>query len=228
MRQVLAVPEPEIARLREENAKWRQRVPKITETLRVRTDALAHLQRRNVCLQAELEALQVAFRNLQADSEPAPAVRDLQFELERLAAERTRLEAEVASLETRNRLLHQTVEILTTRLGAAVEDLARLRAAARGAPVAFEADTADAQTKVLLRIRGIGEKTLGMLVEAGISSVAGLADLHDGRLDDPDCPLFPLRARIRKQRWIAQARELLSAPPVVTAGIPSETSSNAP
>ncbi len=117
----------------------------------------------------------------------------------------------MVSLENRNQLLQQTVEILTIRLEDAVGEIGRLRASVAVIPAhrsILQPELPADNSRVLLRIRGIGEKTLGLLEQAGIHSLESLAELQDLALDDPNSALFPHRTRIRKQRWVGQAREL--------------------
>jgi predicted flap endonuclease-1-like 5' DNA nuclease len=194
----------EIARLRAEITKWRQRVPKLTEMLRLRGEALADAERRAGRLQTERDRLLEVQKTREASvvkmrTDPGVDPRRI---------ERERFERDLLSLESRNRLLRETVEILTNRLSDAVAEIGRLREQ-REVNVSTNAVSTVDDTRVLLRIRGIGEKTLGLLQQVGIDSVESLAGLHEALLDDPQSALFPHRGRIRKQKWIAQARSLL-------------------
>lgn len=211
MRQVLAEQPNEVQQLRAEITKWRQRVPKLIESLRVRGEALSRAERQNRHLHEELEALQE--RIAAADPHKVSArMTELGRETERLAMDRSRLEKALISLENRNRMLQETVEILTVRLADAVGEIGVLRSLRRAQQPEHRSGDATSQpesVRILLRIRGVGEKTLGLLQEAGIDSVESLAELAEDALDDPGSPLFPHRSRIRKQRWINQAREML-------------------
>ncbi len=57
MRQVLADQHTEVEQLRAEITKWRQRVPKLAESLRLRADSLTHMERQNQRLREELASL---------------------------------------------------------------------------------------------------------------------------------------------------------------------------
>ena len=52
-------------------------------------------------------------------------------------------------------------------------------------------------------------KVAEQLTTAGFTSLGQLASLDPGELEDDGHPLHSLRARIAKDDWIAQARELL-------------------
>lgn len=207
MRQAFAEQQTEVHQLRTEIAKWRQRVPKLMESLRVRAESLAGAERQNRRLQEQLEVMR------QQCSEADPLrMAELGREVECLTQDRSRLERDLISLENRNRMLQETVAILNIRLADALEDIGVLRSEQREQRRERRGGERLPQpesVRILLRIRGVGEKTLGLLQEAGIHSVESLAALGEDALDDPGSLLFPLRARIRKQRWINQARELL-------------------
>jgi len=201
----------ELTQLRAENAKWRQRVPKLTEMLKLRGEALAQAESRSRRLQSERDELLAA--NTRRDAVVSAGLGESHGELvgesRRVHIDQARLEKDLVSLEARNRLLQQTVEILNFRLADAIAEIGKLRENQQSMGASGSVIKVDG-AHIMLRIKGIGEKTLRMLQQAGIESVESLADLHEASLDDPESPLFPHRGRIRKQEWVAQAKALLA------------------
>ncbi|MBM4202769.1 MAG: hypothetical protein FJ194_01280 [Gammaproteobacteria bacterium] len=153
----------EIDQLRAEITKRRQREPKLTEILKVRSEALAQPERRIRQLQNEREGLLAASRR-QAEALSTDFDEE-SMETRRLQLDRVRLEKDLNSLENRNRLLQQTVEILNGSLADAVAEIGMLRESQQ--VVAPTAPPAPAATEdgphIMLRIKGIGEKALQML-----------------------------------------------------------------
>jgi predicted flap endonuclease-1-like 5' DNA nuclease len=207
MRQVFAEQPTEVHQLRVEIAKWRQRVSKLIESLRVRGESLVRAEGRNRQLLEELEEMRQRVAAA-GTARMSAGLTEPGGEVEHLLKDRARLENELTCLANRNRLLQETIAILNVRLADAVEEIGTLRSMRQDRPSRDPQPRTD-DVRILLRIRGIGEKTLGLLQEAGIHSVESLAELGETTLDDPGSPLFPLRTRIRKQCWIRQARELL-------------------
>jgi len=211
----------ELHHLRAVVAKWQQRVPRITEMLRRRSEALALAESENRALRREIAVLRAQ------TSEPTPAPSggraraaadandDGSLELDNAMFERTRLERELQSLQTRNGWLVDLLEILTARFERANAELLSLR---RHAPqnvpavesVDPEAPAVDGQHR-LLKIRGVGAKSLQALLASGIRDLDELASLDGGVLNDPASPLHAHRARIRRERWVEQAQALTAA-----------------
>ncbi|MCZ6709013.1 MAG: hypothetical protein O7B25_01465, partial [Gammaproteobacteria bacterium] len=61
----------------------------------------------------------------------------------------------------------------------------------------------------LTRIKGIGPKVAGQLVELGVSSFGQIAQLNEADLADEVHPLNGFESRIKKDDWISQARRLV-------------------
>ena len=215
--------ENELAMLRVEIAKWQQRVPKITELLRNRSDALAASEQLNRQLRKALAEEQGKSAQL-ADRSGNSAMQEGSTESEEetiaLRFELFRLKKELGSLETRNRMLAETVEVLTHQFSHANTELLAFRRARELALDKSPNDAGDAATHIsvspaeptppdLLQIRGVGIKTRQRLAEAGINSVENLALVAPETLDDPASPLFSLGSRIRRECWVEQARQLL-------------------
>ncbi len=217
--------ENELAMLRVEIAKWQQRVPKITELLRKRSDALAASEQLNRQLRRALAEEQEKFAQISGTTGiPATSLNRPEFEEEVIALrfESVRLKKELGSLETRNRMLAETVEVLTHQFSRANTERLAFRLARESAPGNLSNEARDALTQTstplteptppdLLQIRGVGIKTRRRLVEAGINSVESLALIIPETLDDPGSPLFSLGSRIRRERWLEQARQLLDS-----------------
>ena len=219
----------ELAVLRVEIAKWQQRVPKIMEILRTRSEALAVVEQENRELRQALAAAPAAGQT--ATSAEQHALRQaMETELADLRIASAWLQRDVTSLETRNRMLAETVEVLTTQFAHAQAELLRLRGAvatgpdqAPVQPVATDVETAPAPVGAdgLSLIRGVGVKSVQMLVEAGVDSLQALADLDDAVLDNPEGTLFAHRARIRREGWVEQAKMLLASAPKDATPLPS-------
>jgi predicted flap endonuclease-1-like 5' DNA nuclease len=218
-----AAAENELAMLRVEIAKWQQRVPKITELLRNRSDALAASEQLNRQLRRALAEEQEKSAQL-SDKYGIPVTEGARTETEEeaiaLRFELFRLKKELGSLETRNRMLAETVEVLTHQFSRANTELLAFRRARDLAPNKLPNEAKDVPAPIsvlpveptlpaLLQIRGVGIKTRQRLVEAGINSVEDLALIGPETLDDPASPLFSLGSRIRRERWVEQARQLL-------------------
>lgn len=220
--------ENELAALRVEIAKWQKRVPKITELLRIRSDALAASEQQNRQLRRALADEQERFARLSATGAPGAMIARPEFDEEVIALrfESLRLKKELGSLEIRNRMLAETVEVLTHQFSLAnKERLAFRRARESGlGDLSNEATRTRTQSSMppseptppdLLQIRGVGIKTRKRLIEAGINSVESLTLITPEALNDPDSPLFSLGSRIRRERWVEQARQLLAPYPTV-------------
>lgn len=221
--QKCAAAENELALLRVEIAKWQQRVRKITELLRNRSDALAASEQLNRQLRRALAEEQE--KSAQLGNKPGiPATENGGTEIEEesisLRFELFRLKKELGSLETRNRMLAETVEVLTHQFSRANAELLATRRARDLAPNKSPNEAGDVPAHIsvspaeptppdLLQIRGVGIKTRQRLVEAGINSVENLALVEPETLDDPAYPLFSLASRIRREHWVEQARQLL-------------------
>lgn len=217
--------ENELAMLRGEIAKWQQRVPKITELLRNRSDALAASEQLNRQLRKALAEQQERFEQI-SDTTGTPATSmgrpEFDEEVVALRFESLRLKKELGSLEIRNRMLAETVEVLTHQFSRANGELLAFRRARESTPASLPNEALDVRTQALkppaerippdlMQIRGVGFKTRNRLVEAGIDSVASLALITADLLDDPASTLFSLASRIRRERWIEQARQLLDS-----------------
>jgi predicted flap endonuclease-1-like 5' DNA nuclease len=218
-----AAAENELAMLRVEIAKWQQRVPKITELLRNRSDALAASEQLNRQLRRALAEEQEKSAQL-GDKYGIPVTEGARTETEEeaiaLRFELFRLKKELGSLETRNRMLAETVEVLTHQFSRANTELLAFRRTrdlasnklpneAKDVPAPISVLPVEPTLPALLQIRGVGIKTRQRLVEAGINSVEDLALIGPETLDDPASPLFSLGSRIRRERWVEQARQLL-------------------
>jgi predicted flap endonuclease-1-like 5' DNA nuclease len=209
--------------LRAEIAKWQERVPKITEILRRRSEALAGAEQQNrelrKALAEEISRAAESTTELRLRASQSEAtVAEMESELRTLQLDSSRFQKEISSLESRNRMLSETVDILTYQFSRANEELLALRRArdrvlAELVPPSMPESSTHGETTAndLLRIRGIGTKTRQLLFEAGITTVESLAAISAERLDDPGSALFPHRARIRRECWVQQARELLNA-----------------
>ena len=221
----LSAAENELAMLRAEIAKWQQRVPKITELLRNRSDALAASEQLNRQLRKALAEQQERFEQI-SDTTGTPATSmgrpEFDEEVVALRFESLRLKKELGSLETRNRMLAETVEVLTHQFSRANGELLSFRRARESTIANLPTEAPDVRPQALmpsteptppdlLQIRGVGMKTRSRLVEAGIDSVESLASISLETLDNPDSPLFSLGSRIRRERWVEQARQLLDS-----------------
>ncbi|MCP5184086.1 MAG: hypothetical protein H6993_09000 [Pseudomonadales bacterium] len=186
--------------------KWQQRVPRIAEMLRRRSEALDWSQKENRALRRELEQMRTA---------PAPDREFLLPEVDGVnhAQICSQLERQVQSLQARNQSLSRTLEVLTEQFAHANEEirllrdeLARSEALVEGARSrGSEIEMPRAPQHPLRCIRGIGAKSLETLRAAGIETVEALAQLEPALLDDPESLLYPHRTRIRRERWIEQA-----------------------
>jgi len=215
--------ENELAILRVEIAKWQQRVPKITELLRNRSDALAASEQLNRQLRKALAEEQEKSAQLAGKSGYSAMQKgcaETEEEAIALQFEMSRLKKELGSLQTRNRMLAETVEVLTHQFSRANTELLAFRRSREPVPNKSPNDAGEAFNHIpvspaeptspdLLQIRGVGIKTRQRLAEAGINSVENLALIAPESLDDPASPLFSLGSRIRRERWVEQARQLL-------------------
>ncbi len=221
----------ELAMLRGEIAKWQQRVPKITELLRKRSEALAESELQNRQLRKALAEAQetVAQSSSETRTPASGSGRDNPEEVvHTMRLEVSRLQKELGSLQTRNRMLAETVEVLTHQLSRSNADLLVFRRAQHPPPVEVVLQPAAANESGqvptflpppapalgmpdLLQIHGVGVKIRKRLVDAGINTIETLATLTDLQLDDPAFSLFSLGPRIRRERWVEQARHLLEA-----------------
>jgi len=214
----------ELEMIRVEIAKWQQRVPKITELLRNRSEALAASELQNRQLRKALSRARETVAQSRGEAEipvPANGREELEDELLALRFESSRLQKELGSLETRNRMLAETVEVLTHQFSRSHAELLAFRRARDQSPAHVEMQPAGANGTGptlseltfpdLLQIRGVGIKTRQRLVDAGINSVESLAKLTAAKRDDPAFSLFSFGPRMRRERWVEQAQQLLDS-----------------
>ncbi|HRI08026.1 MAG TPA: hypothetical protein PKW35_09420, partial [Nannocystaceae bacterium] len=128
---------------------------------------------------------------------------------EATAARARELEAEVAALrEVQERAAEERLRGVETALVAARERLARSEMRLRALTLLGEPDLDPGSPDDLKCITGIGPVIERKLREGGIVKYRDLAVLDDAAIERLEGPLVPLRARIRREDWVEQARKL--------------------
>lgn len=153
---------------------------------------------------ARREAREATTRRRELEEEVAAVRRDRGSEQEHyaeLVRDRDVLRQQVRRADMRVKDLDD----LVTRLQAQLAEVAA-RPASDGITVP-DIDPSD-----LTRVSGIGRKLAKLLEEQGIRSLHDLAGLAEHEVDELQARLPAFPNRVRRERWVEQARELVGAP----------------